>query len=97
MPAANARGLAYVPADRKREGGAARPLRSHFNLLLPALARRAGLALAPAGPRPSRRRRWPAQLTIRGDLDRPVQALSGGNQQKVALAKWLPLDPRSCC
>ena len=34
------------------------------------------------------------QLTIRGDTGRAVQALSGGNQQKVALAKWLPLAPR---
>ena len=33
------------------------------------------------------------RLTIKGDVARPVQALSGGNQQKVALAKWLPLDP----
>ena len=33
------------------------------------------------------------RLTIKGDTARPVQALSGGNQQKVALAKWLPLDP----
>ncbi|MGO7638705.1 ATP-binding cassette domain-containing protein, partial [Rhizobium leguminosarum] len=33
------------------------------------------------------------RLTIKGDTARPVQALSGGNQQKVALAKLLPLDP----
>ena len=25
---------------------------------------------------------------------RQVQALSGGNQQKVALAKWMPSDPQ---
>ena len=31
---------------------------------------------------------------MKGDLGRAVQALSGGNQQKVALAKWMPLDPR---
>ena len=34
-----------------------------------------------------------AQFAIKGDRRRPVQALSGGNQQKVALAKWLPLEP----
>ena len=33
------------------------------------------------------------RLTIKGDLTRAVQALSGGNQQKVALAKWMPSDP----
>jgi len=27
-------------------------------------------------------------------LSQPVQYLSGGNQQKVALAKWLALEPR---
>jgi ribose transport system ATP-binding protein len=34
-----------------------------------------------------------ARLGIKGDTARPVQALSGGNQQKVALAKWLPKSP----
>ena len=33
------------------------------------------------------------QFGIKGDLDRPAQALSGGNQQKVVLAKWMPHDP----
>jgi len=88
---ANAAGLAYVPADRKKEG-LLLPHSIGFNLLLPLFARR----------RSERRRRGAeneltaslaARLGIRGDLRRPVQALSGGNQQKVALAKWLPLAP----
>jgi ribose transport system ATP-binding protein len=88
---ANAAGVAYVPADRKREA-LLLPHKIGFNLLLPLFAR----------SRWRRRRRdkegaittsLAARLGIRGDLRRPVQALSGGNQQKVALAKWLPLSP----
>jgi ribose transport system ATP-binding protein len=88
---ANAAGLAYVPADRKREA-LLLPHKISFNLLLPLFARHCW----------QRRRRdkegeittsLATRLGIRGDLSRPVQALSGGNQQKVALAKWLPLLP----
>ena len=89
---ANRRGLAYVPADRKNEG-LLLPHPIGFNLLLPSFARLRGAF---------RRRRaeaatvagLSARFGIRGDTERPVQALSGGNQQKVALAKFLPLAPR---
>jgi ribose transport system ATP-binding protein len=89
---ANALGLAYVPADRKKEG----LVLSHSiaaNLLLPSLGQnmRNGLRDRPAekGLVASLAQR----LSIKGDTGRAVQALSGGNQQKVALAKWLPKAP----
>jgi ribose transport system ATP-binding protein len=84
-------GVVYVPADRKKEG-LLLPHSIDFNLLLPMFARHG-----------ARRRDRKKEFTItqslakrfgiRGNRRRPVQALSGGNQQKVALAKWLPLTP----
>lgn len=35
-----------------------------------------------------------AQLQVRGDVGAPVATLSGGNQQKVAIGKWLAGAPR---
>ncbi|ASY59200.1 sugar ABC transporter ATP-binding protein [Sinorhizobium sp. CCBAU 05631] len=89
---ANAAGLAYVPADRKREG-LVPPHSIASNLLLPSLGR-----IAKHGLRDRRAERnlvagLVKRLRIKGETSRPVQALSGGNQQKVALAKWLPLAP----
>ena len=89
---ANALGLAYVPADRKREG-------LHlihaigWNLMLPSLARAFGLSLRDRAKERALAGSLADRFAIKGDLTRQVQALSGGNQQKVALAKWTPAEP----
>jgi ribose transport system ATP-binding protein len=88
---ANALGVAYVPADRRKEG-LILPHSIDFNLLLPLFAshsaerRRRAQEIAIT-------ERLAQRLNVRGDRGRPAQALSGGNQQKVALSKWLTLEP----
>lgn len=81
--------LAYIPEDRKTEGLIlAQSIRE--NLELAALGRGdldASDAALYAGSLD--------QLALKhGGLELPVSSLSGGNQQKVVLAKWLALKPR---
>ncbi|WP_292898677.1 MULTISPECIES: sugar ABC transporter ATP-binding protein [unclassified Nitratireductor] len=92
VEAANGAGLAYVPADRKHEG-LVLPHSIASNLLLPSLGDLVKHGLRDRAAERKRVADLTRRLTIKGDVGRPVQALSGGNQQKVALAKWLPLDP----
>ena len=89
---ANAAGLAYVPADRKREG-LILPHSIASNLILPNMDDLARKFLRDRVAERNLVSDLAKRLTIRGDTQRPVQALSGGNQQKVALAKWLPRMP----
>ena len=88
---ANAVGVAYVPADRRKEG-LLLPHSIDFNLLLPLFARHSGERRRRA-QEAAITERLAQRLDIRGDRRRPAQALSGGNQQKVALSKWLALEP----
>ncbi|MEZ5866510.1 MAG: ATP-binding cassette domain-containing protein [Geminicoccaceae bacterium] len=89
-----AAGTVYVPADRKREA-VLLPLSIRFNLTLPSLRR-----LARHGLRRLRDEAQTATEAIRdfairvADPAQPTLHLSGGNQQKVAIARWLPLGPR---
>ena len=89
---ANAAGIVYVPADRKHEG-LVLPHSIASNLILPSLGRLARRGFRDRAAESGLIADLARRLTIKGDTARPVQALSGGNQQKVALAKWLPLDP----
>ncbi len=83
-------GIAYVSEDRLSLG-VILPQSIEDNI---GLAVMKGLA-GPSGLIARRRRRdlareWVRRLAIKvPDIDRPVQTLSGGNQQRVVLAKWL--------
>jgi len=82
-------GLALIPEDRKTEG-LIQDQSITENLELAAIGRGDLGATNPALYQASL-----DQLELKhGGLDLPVSSLSGGNQQKVVLAKWLALKPR---
>ncbi len=87
-----ARGLAYVPEDRKTQG-LILGLLVRENATLPSLRRftRFG-ALRLRAERDAAAAQIAAVELAPGTLERPAGTLSGGNQQKVVLAKWLLAD-----
>jgi len=91
--AARAAGIALVPEDRQTQGGIL-PFSIAANIALPNLR-----ALAPRGWCDARResalaREWIDKLAIRAQgPQQTVHSLSGGNQQKVVIAKWLAHKP----
>ena len=93
--AAIAAGMALVPGDR-HAAGAVTSLSVRENLVLTDLRRHATRlgAMRRAAER-AEARRWIEALDVRPvDPDAPFMSLSGGNQQKVVLAKWLRVRPR---
>ena len=88
-------GIAFVPEDRKGEG-LILPFSLRDNVALSTLARFAHLRLFLSGRRLNEAaRRAVDALRIRAPgIARPVGGLSGGNQQKVVLARALQVEPR---
>ena len=85
-------GLTYLSEDRKGKGlHMALPL--YQNLTLMDLSRHARPLLHAASEQAALRRAV-AEFGIRGDPQTGASSLSGGNQQKLAIAKVLQPDPR---
>ena len=87
-------GIALVPEDRKTEG-LLLPMAVADNLSLAALPRLARFGVVDRGAERTAAAGMVERLRIKlGDPADPVGTLSGGNQQKVVLGKWLMTGPR---
>jgi rhamnose transport system ATP-binding protein len=91
--AAMAAGIGYVPEDRRQQG-LVMDMSVQQNVALASLGRlRKGGLIRSAAER-AFASDWAQRLRLRyGRLTDPVSTLSGGNQQKVVLAKWLGRRP----
>jgi ABC-type sugar transport system ATPase subunit len=86
-------GVVYVPRERKAQGLFPK-LSVLDNFALPTLGHRSRLGFVGTGRGRRAFRPLAERLMIRAaSLRAPITSLSGGNQQKVLIARWLAADP----
>ncbi|WBB60671.1 sugar ABC transporter ATP-binding protein [Streptomyces sp. WMMC500] len=86
-------GVALVPEDR-RQRGLVMEMSIERNIGLTGLGRLGSAGLVKRALERGRAADWAARLRLKyGKLTDDVGVLSGGNQQKVVLAKWLATEP----
>ena len=89
-----ANGIVYVPEDRGKQG-AIIGLPIFQNITLPSLARTSRNGFIQMAEEFALARTYAERLDLRASaLDQDVGNLSGGNQQKVVIAKWLATQPQ---
>ncbi len=89
-----AAGIVYVPEDRGRQG-AIRGLPIFQNVTLPSLSQVGRNGFLQMAEEFKLARDYTRRLDLRAaSLDQELGLLSGGNQQKVVIAKWLATKPR---
>jgi rhamnose transport system ATP-binding protein len=90
---AMAAGIGFVPEDRRQQG-LVMDMSVQQNVALASLGNLEKGGLIRASAERAMATDWAARLKIKyGRLTDPVSMLSGGNQQKVVLAKWLGRKP----
>jgi rhamnose transport system ATP-binding protein len=89
-----AHGIVYVPEDRGKQG-AITSLPIFQNVTLPSLHRTSRHGFLRLAEEFALAREYTARLDLRAaSLETAVGNLSGGNQQKVVIAKWLATQPK---
>lgn len=88
-----ANGIAYSTESR-RDDGIVGDLSIRENIVLAVQARRGWMRRVPAKEVDQLVKTYMERFSVRpNDPDRPIRLLSGGNQQKVLLGRWLATDP----
>jgi rhamnose transport system ATP-binding protein len=86
-------GIAYVPEDRHQHG-LVLDFSITTNITLPILQQVSRLGMVSTQQEQTIARDYAQQLNVRASgIQQLVKALSGGNQQKVVLSKWLATHP----
>ncbi|MGG7517790.1 sugar ABC transporter ATP-binding protein [Allorhizobium undicola] len=89
-----ASGIVYVPEERGRHG-LALPMPIYQNISLPSLGQTSRKGFLRAAEEFRLARLYAERLDLRAAaLSVPVGTLSGGNQQKVVIGKWLATKPK---
>jgi rhamnose transport system ATP-binding protein len=87
-------GIGFVPEDRRQQG-LVMDLSIARNATMTRTGSLARFGLVRRAAENELAREWAARLRLKFHrLDDPAGFLSGGNQQKVVLAKWLATEPR---
>ncbi|MGA7207203.1 MAG: sugar ABC transporter ATP-binding protein [Specibacter sp.] len=93
-PSAMASGIGFVPEDRRKQG-LVMELNVSRNLTLTLRRKLSKFGLLTNGAEAATTHEWAKKLQIKaGAPTSPISTLSGGNQQKVVLGKWLATGPR---
>ncbi len=91
--AAMARGVVYVPEDRQKQG-AILTMSIANNITLPQIGKLSRMGWLDPAREQAVALDYAKQLEVKtAGIGYDVQTLSGGNQQKVVLAKWLAAKP----
>jgi rhamnose transport system ATP-binding protein len=92
--AAVAAGIAYVPEDRQMQG-AVLPFGVRANMTLASLPRYTSHGVLSKNSELAETRRLGERLSVKAaNWEQTLAELSGGNQQKVVIGKWLATRPR---
>ena len=87
-------GIVYVPEERGKQGIVA-DLPIYQNVSLPSLHKTSRNSVLQLAEEFALAREFTERLDLRASsLSQPTGTLSGGNQQKVVVAKWLATQPR---